>query len=73
MAFADFKKLCAEHVVGQDNIEIVNPLERLQVAKGDHILAVPTLVQNLPEAVRKIIGDRSNTERRLVGLDIRPR
>lgn len=55
------------------DIEIVDLLERPQLAKGDQILAIPTLVRKLPEPVRKIIGDLSNTERVLVGLDLRPK
>ena len=56
---------------GQYEIELVDLLERPQLAKGDQILAIPTLVRKLPEPVRKIIGDLSNTERVLVGLDLR--
>ncbi len=72
-AFANLKKICEEHLAGRYDIEIVDLLERPQLAKGDQILAVPTLVRKLPEPVRKIIGDLSNTERVLVGLDLRPR
>lgn len=71
-AFANLKKLCKEHLAGEYEIEIVDLLERPQLAKGDQILAIPTLVRKLPEPVRKIIGDLSNTERVLVGLDLRP-
>lgn len=71
-AFANLKKLCEEHLAGEYEIEIVDLLERPQLARGDQILAIPTLVRKLPEPVRKIIGDLSNTERVLVGLDLRP-
>ncbi len=72
-AFANLKKLCEEHMDGDYHIEIVDLLQRPQLAKGDQILAIPTLVRKLPEPVRKIIGDLSNTERVLVGLDLRPK
>lgn len=70
-AFANLKRICEEHLQGRYNIEIVDLLETPALAQGDQILAVPTLVRKLPEPVRKIIGDLSNTERVLVGLDIR--
>ncbi len=73
MAFANLKKLCEEHLKGQYRIEVIDLLENPKLAKGDQILAIPTLVRKLPEPVRKIIGDLSNTERVLVGLDIRPK
>ncbi len=71
-AFANLKKICEEHLAGQYRIEVIDLLLNPQLAKGDQILAVPTLVRKLPEPVRKIIGDLSNTERVLVGLDMRP-
>jgi circadian clock protein KaiB len=71
-AFANLKKICAEHLEGKYHIEVVDLLMNPQLAKGDQILAVPTLVRKLPEPVKKIIGDLSNTERVLVGLDIKP-
>jgi circadian clock protein KaiB len=71
-AFSNLKKLCEEHMAGQYRIEVVDLLRQPQLAQGDQILAVPTLVRKLPEPVRKIIGDLSNTERVLVGLDLRP-
>jgi circadian clock protein KaiB len=71
-AFANLKKICEEHLCGQYSIEVVDLLENPQLAQGDQILAIPTLVRKLPEPIRKIIGDLSNTERVLVGLDIRP-
>ena len=72
-AFANLQKICEEHMPGQYRIEVIDLLKDPQLAKGDQILAVPTLVRKLPEPVRKIIGDLSNTERVLVGLDLRPR
>ena len=72
-AFANLKKLCEEHMDGDYDIEIIDLLQQPQLAKGDQILAIPTLVRKLPEPVRKIIGDLSNTERVLVGLDLRSR
>jgi circadian clock protein KaiB len=72
-AFANLQKICEEHMPGQYRIEVIDLLKNPQLAKGDQILAVPTLVRKLPKPVRKIIGDLSNTERVLVGLDIRPR
>ena len=71
-AFANLKKICEEHLAGRYKIEIIDLLENPMLAKGDQILAIPTLVRKLPEPVRKIIGDLSNTERVLVGLDVRP-
>lgn len=72
-AFENLKKICEEHLCGKYSIEIIDLLENPKLARGDQILAVPTLVRKLPEPVRKIIGDLSNTERVLVGLDIRQR
>ena len=71
-AFANLKKICEEHLAGNYTIEIIDLLKNPTLAKGDQILALPTLVRKLPEPVRKIIGDLSNTERVLVGLDLRP-
>ncbi|HEX8089906.1 MAG TPA: circadian clock KaiB family protein [Blastocatellia bacterium] len=71
-AFANLKKICDEHLAGRHKIEVIDLLENPQLARGDQILAVPTLVKKIPEPVRKIIGDLSNTERALAGLDIRP-
>jgi circadian clock protein KaiB len=72
-AFANLKRICEEHLAGQYEIEVIDLLENPQLARGDQILAIPTLVRKLPPPVRKIIGDLSNTERVLVGLDVRPR
>jgi len=71
-AFENLKRICEEHLRGQYEIEIVDLIKQPQLAKGDQILALPTLVRRLPEPIRKIIGDLSNTERVLVGLDLRP-
>ena len=71
-AFANLKKICETHLAGRYEIEVVDLLVNPQLAKGDQILAIPTLVRQLPAPVRKIIGDLSNTERVLVGLDLRP-
>lgn len=73
VAFANLKQLCEEYLAGQYSIEVIDLLKNPQLARGDQILALPTLVRRLPEPVRKIIGDLSNTERVLVGLDLRPR
>ena len=70
-AFANLKKICEEHLAGEYHIEIIDLLKQPQLASGDQILAIPTLVRKLPSPIRKIIGDLSNTERVLVGLDIR--
>jgi circadian clock protein KaiB len=72
-AFANLKKLCEEHLAGEYSIEVIDLLKDPKLARGDQIVAVPTLVRKLPQPVRKIIGDLSNTERVLVGLDLRPR
>ena len=72
-AFANLKRICEEHLGGRYQIEVVDLMKNPELAKGDQIFALPTLVRKLPEPVRKIIGDLSNTERVLVGLDLRPR
>ena len=72
-AFENLERICEEHLAGSYHIEIIDLLVTPRLARGDQIVAVPTLVRRLPEPVRKIIGDLSNTERVLVGLDIRPR
>jgi len=71
-AFANLKKICEEHLTGRYRIEVIDLIQNPQLAAGDQILAVPTLVRRLPEPVRRIIGDLSHTERVLVGLDVRP-
>ena len=70
-AFANLKKICDEHLQGRYRIEVIDLLENPQLAKGDQILAIPTLVRKLPQPLRKIIGDLSDTDRVLVGLDLR--
>ena len=70
-AFANLKKICEEHLAGEYHIDVIDLLKNPQLASGDQILAIPTLVRKLPVPIRKIIGDLSNTERVLVGLDIR--
>jgi circadian clock protein KaiB len=72
LAFANLKKICEEHMAGQYRIEVIDLFENPQLAKGDQIFAIPTLVRQLPPPLKKIIGDLSNTERVLIGLDIRP-
>ena len=72
-AFANLKDICEEHLAGRYKIEVVDLLKNPTLARGDQILAIPTLVRKLPEPVRKIIGDLSNTERVLIGLDLLPR
>lgn len=71
-AFSNLKKICDEHLQGRYEIEVIDLVEKPQLARGDQILAIPTLVRRLPAPVKKIIGDLSNTERVLVGLDLRP-
>jgi len=70
-AFANLKKICEEHLAGRYRIEVVDLVKNPQLAQGDQILAIPTLVRKLPEPIKKIIGDLSDTLRVLVGLDIR--
>ncbi len=72
-AFENLKRICEEHLAGTYTIEVIDLLKTPQLARGDQIVALPTLVRKLPVPVRKIIGDLSNTERVLVGLDLRPR
>ena len=70
-AFANLKRICAEHIRGKYEIEVIDLLINPTLAKGDQILAIPTLVRKLPVPIRKILGDLSDTERVLVGLDLR--
>jgi circadian clock protein KaiB len=72
-AFANLKRICEEHLESRYTFEVIDLLKNPLLARGDQILAIPTLVRKLPIPVRKIIGDLSNTERVLVGLDIVPR
>ena len=71
-AFANLQRIGEEHLKGRYTIEVIDLVETPRLAKDDQILALPTLVRRLPEPVRKIIGDLSNTERVLVGLDLIP-
>jgi circadian clock protein KaiB len=71
-AFENLTRLCEEHLPGKYKIEVVDLLIHPQLARGDQIVAIPTLVRKLPEPIRKVIGDLSNVERTLVGLQLRP-
>ena len=71
-AFDNLKRVCEEHLAGRYTIEVIDLLVNPRLAAGDQILAVPTLVRKFPEPIRKIIGDLSNEERVLVGLDVQP-
>jgi circadian clock protein KaiB len=70
-AFSNLRKICESHLRGRYRIEVIDLLEQPRLSKGDQILAIPTLVRKLPQPVRKIIGDLSDTQRVLVGLDLR--
>ncbi len=70
-AFANLKLVCEEHLKGKYKIEVIDLLVNPQLARGDQIVAIPTLVRKLPEPIRKIIGELSNTERVLIGLQLR--
>ncbi|MGF7037208.1 circadian clock KaiB family protein [Mucilaginibacter lappiensis] len=72
-ALTNLKKYCEEHLKGQYTIEVIDLLVKPQLAEGDQIFAIPTLVRKVPEPIRKIIGDLSNEEKVLVGLNILPR
>ena len=72
-AFANLKKLCEEHLAGRYDIEVIDLLKNPKLAAGDQIVAIPTMVRKLPAPMKKIIGDLSNEERVLVGLDLRQR
>jgi len=71
-AFANLKRICEQYLAGRYRIEVVDLLADPQLAVGDQIVAIPTLVRKLPEPLRRIVGDLSNTERTLVGLQLRP-
>ena len=71
-AIANLKKICEEQLQGKYRIEVIDLLEKPQLAKGDQIIAIPTLVRKLPPPVKKIIGNLSKAERALVGLDLQP-
>ncbi len=72
-AMANLKRVCEEHLAGRYEIEVIDLLINPKLAAGDQILAIPTLVRKLPAPLKRIIGDLSNTDKVLVGLDIRPR
>lgn len=69
----NLKRICEEHLAGRYTVEIVDLAKNPRLAKDDQIVAIPTLIRKLPEPLRKIVGDLSDTERTLVGLDLRPR
>jgi circadian clock protein KaiB len=71
-AFDNLKKICEKYLAGRYTIEIIDLIESPQLARDDQIFAIPTLIRKLPEPLRKLIGDLSDTERILVGLDLRP-
>ena len=71
VALSNLKRICAEHVDGKYEVEVIDLIKNPQLAQGDQILAIPTLVRKLPVPVRKIIGDLSNADRVLIGLDLR--
>lgn len=71
-ALDNLQRICDEHLEGRYRLEVIDLLERPQLARGDQIFALPTLVRKLPEPIRKLVGDLSDTERALVGLDLRP-
>jgi circadian clock protein KaiB len=71
-AFTNLKRICDQHMAGKYRIEVIDLLKNPQLAAGDQIVAVPTLIRKLPEPMKRIIGDLSNEERTLVGLDLRP-
>lgn len=70
-AYDNLKKICEEHLTGRYTIEVIDLVKTPQLAKGDEIIAIPTLVRQLPHPIRKIIGDLSNTDKTLVGLQLR--
>ncbi len=72
-AFANLRKYCEENLPGRYEIEVIDLVEHPQLAEGDQIVAIPTLVRRLPPPMKKIIGDLSSRERTLVGLDLKPR
>ncbi|RPI17014.1 MAG: circadian clock protein KaiB [Ignavibacteriae bacterium] len=72
-AFSNLKKFCDEHLKGQYKIKVIDLLAKPQLAKGDEIVALPTLVRKLPQPIRRIIGDLSNVEKVLVGLQMKSR
>jgi circadian clock protein KaiB len=71
-AFANLKRLCEEHLAGRYQIEVIDLVENPQLARGDQIVAVPTLVRKLPEPLKRVIGSLSDATRFLVGMDLQP-
>jgi circadian clock protein KaiB len=72
-ALANLQRICKAHLAGRYRIKVIDLLKQPQLAKGDQIFAIPTLVRKLPEPIRKLVGDLSDLDRALVGLDLRPR
>ena len=72
VALANLRRYCEQHVPGRYQLEVIDLLLHPQLAEGDQILAIPTVVRKMPEPIRKVIGDLSNEERVVVGLDLRP-
>jgi circadian clock protein KaiB len=72
-AISNLHRICEEYLAGRFSIEVIDLLENAQLAEGDKIIAIPTLVRKLPEPIRKIIGDLSDTEKTLVGLQLKPK
>ena len=72
-AFSNLKKICEEHLKAQYEIQVIDLMENPQLARGDQITAIPTLIRKLPPPIRKIVGNLSKTEQVLVGLDLKPR
>ena len=72
-AFANLKRICEEHLQGRYSIEVIDLVERPQLAKGEQIFALPTVIRRLPSPMRKIVGDLSNAEHALIGLQLRPK
>ena len=72
-ALANLRRYCEQHVPGRYQLEVIDLLQHPQLAEGDQILAIPTVVRKVPEPIRKVIGDLSNEERVLVELDLRPK
>lgn len=71
-AFSNLKKLCDEHLAGRYQIEVIDLVKEPQLAQGDQIVAIPTLVRKLPVPIKRVIGDLSNLERIMVGMDLQP-
>ena len=72
-ALANLRRICDEHMKGQYEVEVIDLMESPHLAQKDQIVAIPTLIRQLPEPLKRIIGDLSNTERVLIGLDLQPR